>query len=973
MRNLQRKFYTSCGITATNFFVQIPYTCSLVIRNHNIETETNKNCSSMRSFTTKYYLLFFLIINSALVKSQTPNLEVFCGNNLSCNIGDWYKYQSFYIKTNYDSTFYSKFILTMYDQENKIVLQTDSFEFIDSIGVGDTLFANILLNPIITSFYEDYGVAFQNGLRLKTGNYSIIFKMYDTLYNFSGDSIHVNFSVEDQRTSALIYPFDNIKLFDSTINNTCFRWHTPFVSNKTNFYYDFRIFEMDSGQINNLEYAYLNSDTIYRVITQDTFHYVFNDLRNLLDSNKWYAWSVKTFFDSTLTTCIKTNEGISTPFVFSKSMSKRSGGIDPLCCSNENSGFEDGTMDGWIQNSGKREELAEKFFLRRWINSLLYPYGKFDWSSMNDDGRNHFRITNRPDIDLSGNFGQVPDGGGMHAIQVGSPQNGRDADKLTRTFTVSNCNKLIKLNYAWVLNDGGHRAMNQASIIVRVYKGRSNDLLDNIITPIHKLAGDYDPKLSSPNNEIRSRNWDCVTIDLNKYIDETVTLEIIISDCAFGAHFGYAYIDFCNFDVDPNFTINNGFCNINDEIKANGSTSTNLTAWVWSVQPCDINGNGTGKEVISEWNYGKGAESDFSLNALIRETGVQCGNFRIKLGGGNDCSNWVEEVKIIQIKCPALSLAGADKCCPNGNCNIKIGKPAVSGYNYEWSPTNCLSNPYVANPYFTSMICNPLPSFTTEYHLKVTDQYGCTDYDTVQIFSIAPTLQSIILDSTSSLCDLKIIANALNYSSIEWKWPDPDNSGLLKSIKGRTDIIFPRYASDVTIQLILKNPCGTLTTNIFVAKRRVFGNLGSLELVFPNIIRTNSTIPQNRILTIYDNFKPVGANKSYFEANYAKFEILNRWGGIAKIWEYQNQQFTNGFFTWDGYVGGKLYRSPSGEVFWRLTLRNCDHKGDQVVFRVLDQYICTKRKWTWNGFYYKCLSGYWQWTESQWNSLFINP
>ena len=39
------------------------------------------------------------------------------------------------------------------------------------------------------------------------------------------------------------------------------------------------------------------------------------------------------------------------------------------------------------------------------------------------------------------------------------------------------------------------------------------------------------------------RNWSTVSIDLNTYIGQNVTIEFIASDCSKTGHLGYAYID----------------------------------------------------------------------------------------------------------------------------------------------------------------------------------------------------------------------------------------------------------------------------------------------------------------------------------------------------------------------------------------------------------------------------------------------
>ncbi len=85
---------------------------------------------------------------------------------------------------------------------------------------------------------------------------------------------------------------------------------------------------------------------------------------------------------------------------------------------------------------------------------------------------------------------------------------------------------------------------------------------------------------------------------------------------------------------------------------------------------------------------------------------------------------------------PPTAHAGEDKLvCPLGNTSI--GEPATGGtppYTYEWSPATGLSAVNVFNP-------TASPSAPTEYVVKVTDDNGCIDYDTVQVDFIDPAVQ----------------------------------------------------------------------------------------------------------------------------------------------------------------------------------------------------------------------------------------
>lgn len=848
----------------------------------------------------------------------------------------------------------------MYNNENKLVLMTDTIEAFDSLNVGDTLFSELLFNYHITGFYDAWGDEFIENLRLPQGAYNIVVKFYDTLYNYIGDSATKSISVKNEYLPALLYPSDNSQLFDSTINGTIFKWIAP-KNYLSTVYYKFRLFQIDSSQLETLENGFENNLTLYEEITTSTNIVLPIDLNTMLDSNKWYAWSIKAYKNSSRSETFIDNKGIAFPFVFSKSRSKRAD--NNMCCDGNIEGYEDGTMNNWIGTAGKKKMVSSLF-------KILYPYGRYSWSNSNSL-RNHFSLVSTPSVDPLVNIPKVPDGGGKNALFLGSSSSSGDADKITRTFTVTECNKFIKMRYSFILDDGGHNNSNSATFLVRVFKGRNNGLLDNLDEPFVKFADVHDPVFKSIGN-ITFRVWDCKQIDLSKFIGETVTIEIIVTDCSFDLHFGYAYLDFCgNTAPVVDFNIDEIFCStqIND-ITADGTISKNLIHWVWSIQSTDNLGNSRGQEISTDWQHGKGAET-INLGNLIKSTGFTCGKFRIKLAGNNECSSWTEKVKIITIVCPANDLAGPEKCCPNSSCNILLGKTAIPGVTYEWLPNNCLFyTNTIARPSFIPNMCGYI-NYPVMYVLKVTDQNNCFSYDTTYIYNSVPNIQSIIQDSSNG-CDLNLHFLGQNFASVEWSWKAPGSNFTIKET-GKS-ITFPSYTEDVIVTFKLKNACGTVFQNFTVKKRSSKSSYNNLKLIFPSIMNLNSTVEENRLLRITEFGFNFGTPNAYWGATDAKLEILNSNGGIVKVWEYNNTSFDNGQLYWDGKVNG--VNLPQGVYQWRISLKNtCNNKWN-YNFMVWRNYECRKYKRYWfkNGAitYKKCIDGVNIYTVTQWNEITID-
>src|SRR5258708_35138611 len=104
----------------------------------------------------KKIILPLLLLFATSVYSQPPKLRFVGDSVLSSNIGEWQKYHKLYLVTSYRSTTYYKFILTLTNDENKIVLATDSvFGEYDSLGIGDTMRPNLLFNQEWFALYDD--------------------------------------------------------------------------------------------------------------------------------------------------------------------------------------------------------------------------------------------------------------------------------------------------------------------------------------------------------------------------------------------------------------------------------------------------------------------------------------------------------------------------------------------------------------------------------------------------------------------------------------------------------------------------------------------------------------------------------------------------------------------------------------------------------------------------------------------------
>lgn len=133
---------------------------------------------------------------------------------------------------------------------------------------------------------------------------------------------------------------------------------------------------------------------------------------------------------------------------------------------------------------------------------------------------------------------------GGRVCRLGNANTGSQSERLVYSMTVDAFNALFVYRYAVVLQDPGHDIANQPNFRIRVL-----DAAGNIFDPV---CGQYFVQATSniPGfqtcNSVIWKNWTMVGISLSAYIGQTVTIEFTSSDCGYGAHFGYAYLDcFC--------------------------------------------------------------------------------------------------------------------------------------------------------------------------------------------------------------------------------------------------------------------------------------------------------------------------------------------------------------------------------------------------------------------------------------------
>ena len=147
--------------------------------------------------------------------------------------------------------------------------------------------------------------------------------------------------------------------------------------------------------------------------------------------------------------------------------------------------------------------------------------------------------------------------GSAHIVKIGNDYSNSFSEKMELSFKVTEENKLLKMHYAVVLEAPGHdsQGSNQSWITSCKHNLVTMDpyfyaaiktSTGNII-PCTELfftghKGKYQGMVELTN--IVFKPWSQHVMDLSGFIGQTVTLNLVVSDCEPSAHKGYAYVDF---------------------------------------------------------------------------------------------------------------------------------------------------------------------------------------------------------------------------------------------------------------------------------------------------------------------------------------------------------------------------------------------------------------------------------------------
>jgi hypothetical protein len=269
-----------------------------------------------------------------------------------------------------------------------------------------------------------------------------------------------------------------------------------------------------------------------------------------------------------------------------------------------------------------------------------------------------------------------------------------------------------------------------------------------------------------------------------------------------------------------------------------------------------------------------------------------------------------------------LTLTCSDKNDENGKTAKVKATASGGGYNtftYHWnSPITPIQ--YMDNPQIAIQL-----SAYTNYTITVTNEYGCSQTDTVRLKAyLNPNIQifsdpadTVYKDNpyvTWSFTNNDTVYNGhdtmIEISNFFWEFDGYENTYT----SSRPEVSFTeegqKYAS-----LTVTNDQGCDTTF------RKYINVLPVKLKVPNIFTPNGDGINDYFEVGYDDGKPINDLNKYFLSH--KLVIFNRWGRIV----YESNDYHN---DWDG---GNL---PDGTYFYVLDCKgetqNYNYKGSVMIW-----------------------------------------
>lgn len=267
----------------------------------------------------------------------------------------------------------------------------------------------------------------------------------------------------------------------------------------------------------------------------------------------------------------------------------------PLC---DNIGFEDQNLSNWTQVIGENTG-AQVFDFQNPTN-----HQTFDYVTQSCDNDFEYGIDYFGDeyfITLDGNqttcLNETTVFAGDHSLLMGNYSAGSDAVAAYRSFTVDDTTNFLEIFFTVALENPNHVIEAQPYFLINILDEQDQEL---DCLKFSAIAGDDQPGWTSI-GDVEVLPWQSRVLPLEAYIGQTLTIQVIIADCAYSAHFAQAIVDFRCSNEGVGLTYSDGCSGFPATLSAPDGE-----AWLWNTgettQDIVINGPGTYDVTVTPFN-----------------------------------------------------------------------------------------------------------------------------------------------------------------------------------------------------------------------------------------------------------------------------------------------------------------------------------------------------------------------------------
>ncbi len=136
---------------------------------------------------------------------------------------------------------------------------------------------------------------------------------------------------------------------------------------------------------------------------------------------------------------------------------------------------------------------------------------------------------------------------GRYSIRLGNDDNGAEAEQMSFTYTIDDNSTFFTYYYAVVFEDPGHNPSEQPYFRVRVLTEDGSEIGCGVY---EVSAGGGIPGFKqairdnyNPFERPLYKEWEAVSVPVEAYKGQELTVEFTTRDCSLGNHYGYAYFD----------------------------------------------------------------------------------------------------------------------------------------------------------------------------------------------------------------------------------------------------------------------------------------------------------------------------------------------------------------------------------------------------------------------------------------------